>query len=111
MRLQVVNAAGARWEMQLKGAWLTPFSRTADGRKVLRSSIREFLASEAMHHLVCTSRHRTASLLPWHQPMCNETAACRAMHKDVLFTEGSSIEPQGVSSNPEGCARCESKVT
>lgn len=51
-RLQVVNAAEARWEAQLKGAGLTPFSRTADGRKVLRSSIREFLASEAMHHLV-----------------------------------------------------------
>ncbi len=38
--------------MQLKGAGLTPFSRQADGRKVLRSSIREFLASEALHHLV-----------------------------------------------------------
>lgn len=50
--LQVVNIAGARWEVQLKGAGLTPFSRQADGRKVLRSSIREFLASEAMHHLV-----------------------------------------------------------
>ena len=49
--LQVVNAAGARWEVQLKGAGLTPFSRSADGRKVLRSSLREFLASEAMHHL------------------------------------------------------------
>lgn len=37
--------------MQLKGAGLTPYSRDADGRKVLRSSIREFLCSEAMHHL------------------------------------------------------------
>ena len=53
--MQVVNAAGARWEMQLKGAGLTPFSRTADGRKVLRSSVREFLASEAMHSLVSAS--------------------------------------------------------
>jgi uncharacterized protein YdiU (UPF0061 family) len=50
--LQVVNKAGARWEMQLKGAGLTPYSRAADGRKVLRSSIREFLASEALHYLV-----------------------------------------------------------
>ena len=49
---QVVNSAGARWEVQLKGAGPTPFSRTADGRKVLRSSVREFLASEAVHHLV-----------------------------------------------------------
>jgi len=35
----------------LKGAGPTPYSRTADGRAVLRSSIREFLCSEAMHHL------------------------------------------------------------
>ncbi|PBS11522.1 hypothetical protein CMZ82_14515 [Lysobacteraceae bacterium NML93-0792] len=45
------NAAGERWELQLKGAGPTPYSRTADGRAVLRSSIREFLCSEAMHHL------------------------------------------------------------
>ncbi len=48
----MVNSRGERWELQLKGAGLTPYSRQADGRKVLRSSIREFLASEAMHHLV-----------------------------------------------------------
>lgn len=48
---EVVNAAGQRWELQLKGAGPTPYSRTADGRAVLRSSIREFLCSEAMHHL------------------------------------------------------------
>jgi uncharacterized protein YdiU (UPF0061 family) len=38
-------------ELQLKGAGLTPYSRTADGKAVLRSSIREFLCSEAMFHL------------------------------------------------------------
>ena len=48
---ETVNAAGERWELQLKGAGPTPYSRTADGRAVLRSSIREFLCSEAMHHL------------------------------------------------------------
>ncbi len=48
---ETLNAAGERWELQLKGAGLTPYSRTADGRAVLRSSIREFLCSEAMHHL------------------------------------------------------------
>ena len=42
---------GGRWELQLKGAGRTPYSRFADGRAVLRSSIREFLCSEAMHHL------------------------------------------------------------
>ncbi|KAJ8245333.1 hypothetical protein GJAV_G00269660 [Gymnothorax javanicus] len=40
-----------RWEIQVKGAGLTPYSRQADGRKVLRSSIREFLCSEAMFAL------------------------------------------------------------
>jgi uncharacterized protein YdiU (UPF0061 family) len=48
---EVVNAAGQRWELQLKGAGATPYSRSADGRAVLRSSIREFLCSEAMAHL------------------------------------------------------------
>ena len=48
---------GARWEMQLKGAGRTPYSRGADGRAVLRSSVREFLAQEYMHSLgVPTSR-------------------------------------------------------
>src|SRR5207342_958667 len=45
------NARGERWELQLKGAGPTPYSRHADGRAVLRSSVREFLCSEAMHHL------------------------------------------------------------
>lgn len=48
---ETINAAGQRWELQLKGAGPTPYSRSADGRAVLRSSIREFLCSEAMHHL------------------------------------------------------------
>ncbi len=48
---EVINSAGQRWELQLKGAGPTPYSRSADGRAVLRSSIREFLCSEAMHHL------------------------------------------------------------
>ena len=42
---------GKRYELQLKGAGETPYSRSADGRAVLRSSVREFLCSEAMHHL------------------------------------------------------------
>lgn len=48
---ELINEAGERWELQLKGAGPTPYSRGADGRAVLRSSIREFLCSEAMHHL------------------------------------------------------------
>ncbi|SIR01099.1 protein adenylyltransferase SelO [Solilutibacter tolerans] len=48
---EVVAPDGRQWELQLKGAGPTPYSRRADGRAVLRSSIREFLCSEAMHHL------------------------------------------------------------
>jgi len=49
--------SGKRWEMQLKGGGRTPYCRGADGRAVLRSSIREFLAQEHMHALgVPTSR-------------------------------------------------------
>lgn len=48
---EAVNPCGQRFELQLKGAGPTPYSRRADGRAVLRSSLREFLCSEAMHHL------------------------------------------------------------
>jgi len=48
---EVENTRGEHWELQLKGAGPTPYSRRADGRAVLRSSLREFLCSEAMHHL------------------------------------------------------------
>ncbi len=48
---EAVLPDGQRRELQLKGAGPTPYSRSADGRAVLRSSIREFLCSEAMHHL------------------------------------------------------------
>src|SRR5690348_1995443 len=48
---EAIAPSGRRRELQLKGAGPTPYSRTADGRAVLRSSIREFLCSEAMHHL------------------------------------------------------------
>jgi serine/tyrosine/threonine adenylyltransferase len=48
---EIVTEAGERHMLQLKGAGPTPYSRTADGLAVLRSSVREFLCSEAMHHL------------------------------------------------------------
>jgi uncharacterized protein YdiU (UPF0061 family) len=48
---EVLNQQGERWVLQLKGAGPTPYSRRADGLAVLRSSVREFLCSEAMHHL------------------------------------------------------------
>lgn len=49
--VEVLTSGAGRQTLQLKGAGPTPYSRTADGLAVLRSSIREFLCSEAMHHL------------------------------------------------------------
>lgn len=48
---QVTNSRGEHWDVQLKGSGMTRFSRMGDGRAVLRSTIREYLASEAMHGL------------------------------------------------------------
>jgi protein adenylyltransferase len=48
---EAVIAAGERWEIQIKGAGKTPYSRGGDDRAVLRSSIRDYLCSEAMHGL------------------------------------------------------------
>ena len=67
---------GSRWELQLKGGGPTPYCRGADGRAVLRSSVREFLAQEFMHALgVPTSRSLTLVVSrsetvrrPWYAP-------------------------------------------
>lgn len=60
---EVTTPGGERFELQLKGAGRTPYSRHADGRAVLRSSLREFVCSEAMHHLrVPTTRALTLAL-------------------------------------------------
>jgi uncharacterized protein YdiU (UPF0061 family) len=48
---EVKNGQGERWDLHLKGAGMTPFSRDGDGRSVLRSAIREYLCCEAMHGL------------------------------------------------------------
>ncbi len=54
---EVRNKQGEQWDIQLKGAGITPYSRRGDGRAVLRSSIREYLCSEAMYGLgIPTSR-------------------------------------------------------
>ncbi|KAI4869018.1 UPF0061-domain-containing protein [Hypoxylon rubiginosum] len=58
-------SSGVRYELQLKGAGLTPYSRFADGKAVLRSSIREFVVSEALNALgIPTTRALSLTLLP-----------------------------------------------
>lgn len=60
---EAINPQGQRFTLQLKGAGQTPYSRNADGLAVLRSSVREFLCSEAMHHLgVPTTRALSLTL-------------------------------------------------
>jgi len=54
---EILNVEKHKWELQLKGSGPTPYSRNADGRAVLRSTIREYLCSEAMHGLgIATTR-------------------------------------------------------
>lgn len=60
---EITNESGQKNEIQWKGAGATPYSRHADGRAVLRSSVREYLMSEAMYHLeVPTTRALSLSL-------------------------------------------------
>ena len=68
---EVIGPAGGRWELQLKGAGPTPYSRTADGRAVMRSSVREFLCSEAMHHLGVPTT-RALSLVATGEPIVRD---------------------------------------
>ena len=82
---ETINAAGERWELQLKGAGPTPYSRSADGRAVLRSSIREFLCSEAMHHLGVPST-RALSLV----------ATGETVERDMFYDGHPKAEPGAV---------------
>ncbi|TDH71319.1 hypothetical protein CCR75_005740 [Bremia lactucae] len=75
-----------RWELQLKGSGLTPYSRTADGRKVLRSTLREFLCSEHMHALGVPTT-RAGSVV-----MSRELQVLR----DVFYNGNATYEPTAV---------------
>ncbi|HEU0034873.1 MAG TPA: YdiU family protein [Kofleriaceae bacterium] len=69
--LAEIEHAGKTWELQLKGAGPTPYSRRADGRAVLRSSIRELVCSEAMHHLGVPTT-RALSLVATGEPVLRD---------------------------------------
>jgi uncharacterized protein YdiU (UPF0061 family) len=64
---EIINRRGEHWSLQLKGAGPTPYSRQADGLAVLRSSVREFLCSEAMHHLGVPTTRALSLLLTGEQ--------------------------------------------
>ncbi|MDV3468955.1 YdiU family protein [Stenotrophomonas sp. C3(2023)] len=82
---ELVAPDGEHWELQLKGAGPTPYSRGADGRAVLRSSIREFLCSEAMHHLGVPTT-RALSLVSTGQ----------AVVRDMFYDGNAQAEPGAV---------------
>jgi uncharacterized protein YdiU (UPF0061 family) len=82
---ELITPRGQRQELQLKGAGPTPYSRFADGRAVLRSSLREFLCSEAMHALgVPTSR--ALSLL----------ATGEQVRRDMFYDGNPAAEPGAI---------------
>jgi len=71
--------------LQLKGAGATPYSRTADGLAVLRSSIREYLCSEAMYHLGVPTTRALSLILTGEQVM-----------RDIMYNGNSAYEPGAV---------------
>ncbi len=75
---EIVNQRGQRWEIQTKGSGPTPFSRQGDGRAVLRSSLREYLCSEAMHGLGIPTT-RALCLIHSDTPVYRETIETGAL--------------------------------
>lgn len=75
---EVTNRRGEPWEIQLKGAGQTAFSRFADGRAVLRSTIREFLASEAMDALGIPTT-RALAMVAGDEPVLRESVETAAI--------------------------------
>lgn len=80
------DTAGRPRELQLKGAGPTPFSRRADGRAVLRSSIREYLCSEAMHALGIPTTRALALIHDPQTPVWRETRESAAVVSRVAPT-------------------------
>ncbi len=86
---QARNAAGEIWDIQLKGAGKTPYSRFGDGRAVMRSSIREYLCSEAMAALGVPTT-RALSVVGTRRPVLRETVepgavVARLLRSNIRF--------------------------
>lgn len=101
----IITSNGRKWDLHLKGSGKTPYSRTGDGRAVLRSSIREYLASTAMEGLGIATTHALA-IIGSETPVAREeieTAATlirvaeshlRFGHFEYLFYSGQHAELQ-----------------
>jgi len=79
---ELVNKQGDSWAVQLKGAGPTPYSRTADGLAVLRSSVREYICSEAMHYLGVPTTRALSLINTGEQVM-----------RDMLYDGNAAYEP------------------
>ncbi len=79
---EIKNKNGDYWALQLKGAGPTPYSRTADGLAVLRSSIREYLCSEAMHYLGVPTTRALSLINTGEQVM-----------RDIMYDGNAAYEP------------------
>jgi uncharacterized protein YdiU (UPF0061 family) len=98
--LEVLLADGQHWEFQLKGGGTTPYCRGGDGRAVLRSSIREFLASEAMAALGVPSARALCLFVsgsetvrrPWYSP------GAKTEEPDRMVDEPSAITTRAAPS-------------
>ncbi|HZJ64180.1 MAG TPA: YdiU family protein [Kofleriaceae bacterium] len=82
---EVATSTGETWELQLKGAGPTPYSRRADGRAVLRSSLRELVCSEAMFHLGVPTTRALSLVLTGEQ-----------VERDLLYDGHPAHEPGAV---------------
>lgn len=82
---EVLNQREEHWTLQLKGAGPTPYSRTADGLAVLRSSVREFLCSEAMFHLGVPTTRALSLVLTGEQ-----------VERDMFYDGHPKLEPGAV---------------
>lgn len=94
--ISIVEAViqGKRWEMQLKGGGRTPYCRGGDGRAVLRSSVREFLAQEHMHALGIPTSRSLALMVsttetvkrPWYSEGSRSGDPDRMIHEPVAIS-------------------------
>lgn len=82
---QLITPEHDRWMLQLKGAGLTPYSRSADGLAVLRSSVREFLCSEAMFHLGIPTTRALSLVLTGEMVM-----------RDMFYDGRTALEPGAI---------------
>jgi uncharacterized protein YdiU (UPF0061 family) len=83
---EVIAPDASRWELQLKGPGPTPYSRRADGRAVLRSSLRELVCSEAMFHLGVPTTRALALVATGDQ-----------VERDLLYDGNARFEPGAIT--------------